>query len=200
MNTPNEAIKVKSVSEEKLIHSELVSLFLETSESGYVDLQVWSRVNELLQQLSTKNSRYLAYRLNSGNAAHSIPVMRFKQQLRSAIDVLTTQEDFEDLSHIVRRNFLSSSMTVQNTATSNPTQFNNQEVKISMEQRVNLVIKEIEDNLTDEQLKLVRPLIEEYKKKSTRNASEKLIGGILGLGKEIAIGVIANIISKQLGA
>ena len=91
MNTPNEAIKVKSVSEEKLIHSELVSLFLETSESGYVDLQVWSRVNELLQQLSTKNSRYLAYRLNSGNAAHSIPVMRFKQQLRSAIDVLTTQ-------------------------------------------------------------------------------------------------------------
>lgn len=200
MNTPNEAIKVKSVSEEKLIHSELVSLFLETSESGYVDLQVWSRVNELLQQLSTKNSRYLAYRLNSGNAAHSIPVMRFKQQLRSAIDVLTTQEDFEDLSHIVRRNFLSSSMTVQNTATSNPTQFNNQEVKISMEQRVNLVIKEIEDNLTDEQLKSVRPLIEEYKKKSTRNASEKLIGGILGLGKEIAIGVIANIISKQLGA
>ncbi|EKE13867.1 MAG: hypothetical protein ACD_12C00776G0002 [uncultured bacterium] len=200
MDTPNEAIKVQTVSEEKFIHSELVSLFLETSESGFVDFSVWSRVNELLQQLSTKNSRYLAYRLNSGNAAHSIPVMRFKQQLRSAIDVLAVQEKLEDLSHIIRRNFLSSSMTFQNMATSNPTQINNQEVKISMEQRVNLVIKEIEDNLSDEQLKSVRPLIEEYKKKPTKNASEKLVGGILGLGKDIAIGVIANIISKQLGA
>ncbi len=91
-------------------------------------------------------------------------------------------------------------MTFQNMATSNPTQINNQEVKISMEQRVNLVIKEIEDNLSDEQLKSVRPLIEEYKKKPTRNASEKLVGGILGLGKDIAIGIISNIISKQLGA
>ncbi len=199
MNIPNETTKAENVSEEKLIHSELVSLFLETSESGYVDLQVWSRVNELLQQLSSKNPRYQAYRLNSENAANSIPVMRFKQQLRSAIDVLATKEDFEELSLIVRRNFLSSSMTVQNTATSNPTQMNNQEVKISMEQRVNLVIKEIEDNLSDEQLKTVRPLIEEYKKKPTKNASEKMIGGILGLGKDIAIGVIANIISKQLG-
>lgn len=199
MNIPNEATKVQSVSEEKLIHSELVSLFLETSESGYVDLPVWSRVNELLQQLSLKNPQYLAYRLNSENMAHSIPVMRFKQQLRSAIDVLAAQEGIEDLSHIVRRNFLSSSMTVQNTATSNPTQINNQEVKISMEQRINLIIKEIEDNLPDEQLQSVRPLIEEYKKKPTRNASEKLIGGILGLGKDISIGVIANIISKQLG-
>lgn len=54
MNIPNEATKVQSISEEKLIHSELVSLFLETSESGYVDLPVWSRVNELLQQLSSK--------------------------------------------------------------------------------------------------------------------------------------------------
>ncbi len=79
MNTPNEATKVQTVSEEKFIHSELVSLFLETSESGFVDFSVWSRVNELLQQLSIKNSRYLAYKLNSGNAAHSIPVMRFKQ-------------------------------------------------------------------------------------------------------------------------
>lgn len=200
MNTPNEATKVQTVSEEKFIHSELVSLFLETSESGFVDFSVWSRVNELLQQLSIKNSRYLAYKLNSGNAAHSIPVMRFKQQLRSAIDVLAVQEKLEDLSHIIRRNFLSSSMTFQNMATSNPTQINNQEVKISMEQRVNLVIKEIEDNLSDEQLKSVRPLIEEYKKKPTRNASEKLVGGILGLGKDIAIGIISNIISKQLGA
>ncbi len=200
MNTPNEATKVQTVNEEKFIHSELVSLFLETSESGFVDFSVWSRVNELLQQLSIKNSRYLAYKLNSGNAAHSIPVMRFKQQLRSAIDVLAVQEKLEDLSHIIRRNFLSSSMTFQNMATSNPTQINNQEVKISMEQRVNLVIKEIEDNLSDEQLKSVRPLIEEYKKKPTRNASEKLVGGILGLGKDIAIGIISNIISKQLGA
>lgn len=199
MNIPNEATKVQSISEEKLIHSELVSLFLETSESGYVDLPVWSRVNELLQQLSSKNPRYQAYRLKSGNAADSIPVMRFKQQLRSAIDVLATQEGIEDLSDIIRRNFLTSNMTVQNTATSNHSQINNQEVKISIEQQVNLVIKEIENNLSDEQLKTVSPLIEEYRKKPTRNASEKLIGGILGLGKDIAIGIIANIISKQLG-
>lgn len=187
------------ISEEELIHSELVAVYLETSEEGYVDMSVWTRVNELLRQLSSKSPRYLSYLLNSENIGKTIPVMRFKQLLRSAIQVLSVQEKFEDLSEIVRRNHIKSGMTFQNTATANPTQTNHQEVKIDVALRVDLVVKEIEDNLTDEQLASLRPLMKEYKNKPTRNATERLISGILGLGKDVAIGILSNIVSRQLG-
>lgn len=189
----------QQVSEEENIYIELVAIYLETQDTGYVSESVWQRVNSLLKVLSIKNPRYNDYLLSTNNVAKSILLMTFKQKLRSAISVLGNEYGLEDLTDIVRRNRPEGSMNIQNSATSSPTQNVRQDTKVMIDQQVALVVKEIEQNLTDEQIKTVKPLIDEYKKKPTRNAAEKLLSGIFDLGKDIGVGIIANILSKQMG-
>lgn len=197
MGMTDEVTYIQKSSPEEVIYSQLVALYLDTEEKSYVSQRVWELANALLQRLAAKDPEYNAFLLVSDNAAQSIPGMTFKQQLRTAIAMLGTQEGLEDLSDIIRRNRQDGGMHV--SATANPTQTNHQEVKVTVEQRVEMVVKEIEDNLPDDQVAEIKPLLDDYKKKPTRSATENLLRGILGLGTDIAVGVIANIISKQLG-
>jgi len=189
----------QQVGEEEIIYKELVAIYLETAETSYVEKSVWERVNLLLERLSIKNPKYREYFLTCNNVAKSINVMTFKQKLRSAIEVLAIEHDFEELIYIIKRNREGGGMSINANASANPTQSVSQDVKIDIDQKVSLVVKEIEQNLKDEQIEVIKPLIEEYKKKPTRSATEKLLGGIFDLGKDIGVGIISNIISKQMG-
>lgn len=191
----------QNVGEQEIIYSELVCLFLETSQEGYVSKDVWGRVNNLLLKMSLINPRYSEYTLSAHNVAESIPVMTFKQKLRSAIGVMCSEFGLEELSDIIKRDRQAASMTFNNhnSAVASPVQSNYQNVNVSVQQRVEMIIKEVKDNLSDEDVEKIKNELEEYNKKPTRSATEKLLRGILGLGNDIAVGVIANIISKQLG-
>ena len=185
--------------DEDIIYSELVAIYLETPSDIYVSKEVWERVNSLLESLSKLNPRYSSFYLSSENAAHSIPSVTFKQKLRSAIAVMGSEFGLEDLTDIIKNNRQDNGLSVNNSAISNPIQNNTQNVETKIEQNLAFIVTEIEKNLTDDQIEAVKPLIDDYKKKPTRSATEKLIGGILGLGKDIAVGILSNIISKQVG-
>lgn len=189
----------QKTSNEEIIYRELTAIYLETQGEGYVSKLVWERVNALLRTLSSASPRYAEYYLVSENAAHSILAMTFRQKLRSAIAVMSAEYGLEDLTDIIRKNRQETGMNVHNNATSNPVQNVSQNVETSIEQKLFMVANEIERNLTDEQVESIKPLIEDYKKKPTRIATEKLVGGILGFGKDVAVGIISNIISKQIG-
>lgn len=186
--------------DKEIIYRELIAIFLETPENEYIHHDIWERVNSLLREIITEKPKYFAYLLTSENAGHSVHATAFKQKLRSAITVMGIEFNLEDLTDIIKKNRQESGMNVHNNATSNPIQNVSQNVEVSVEEKILIVTKEIENNLSDEQLEKIRTLIDSYKEKPTRNATEKLISGILDFGKDVAVGVISNIVSKQLGS
>lgn len=198
-------------SEEEKIYHELIGKYQGTlGETGNsMDNVMWESVNIVLQQLVEKgHSQYSRFMIKPTRLGPRdfVNFGAFRSQLMSALQRMSQDFDLADPSYLIYRNMPKSGPNINTSATASPTQHNaqsqtqNQEVTLTVEQRVKLVEQELEEKLTEDQLSEIKPVLEEYKTEPTKwSKASKLIKSVLGLSKDVAVGVISNIIAAQMG-
>ncbi|HUV71731.1 MAG TPA: hypothetical protein VMW25_01855 [Clostridia bacterium] len=202
-------------SEEEKIFRELIGLYQGTlNESGQCsDPFLWESVNKAMDLLIARN--YFQYEKFKMEPTHigSIQFIcypSFRSQLMSALQRMSQDFEFSDPSYLIHAHMPKSGTHINTSATASPTQQNSQsnfqnqnqrqESKLAVEQRVELVEQELNEKLTEEQLSKIRPILEAYKAEPVKwSKASKLIKAVLGLSKDVAVGVISNILSSQMG-
>lgn len=202
-------------SEEEKIYHELIGKYQGAlGETGTtMDNVMWESVNAVLKQLIDKGydqySRFIIEPTKLG-PRDFVNFGSFRSQLMSALQRMSQDFDLDDPSHLIYRNMPKSGQHINTNAIASPVQHNDQsnnqnqsqsqEVTLTVEQRVKLVEQELEEKLTEDQLKEVKPALDEYKTEPTKwSKASKLIKVVLNLSKDVAVGVISNILSSQLG-
>ncbi|MDP2649415.1 MAG: hypothetical protein Q8P10_01080 [bacterium] len=200
-------------SEEEKLYHELIGKYQGSlGESGTTTENVmWESVNAVLQELVNKGhahySRFMITPTKLG-PRDFVNFGSFRSQLMSALQRMSQDFDLADPSYLIYEHMPKSGAQISNHAVASPIQNINQsqnqqqsqEVELSIDQRISLIEQELEEKLTDEQLKTVRPVLDEFKAEPTKwSKASKLIGVLLGLSKDVAVGVISNILSSQIG-
>jgi len=204
--------KHTSSEEEKLYH-ELIGKYQGTlGETGNtMNNAMWESVNAVLRQLIDKGhgqySRFIIEPTKLGPRGF-VDFGSFRAQLMGALQRMSQDFDLADPNYLIYRNMPKSGPHINASAVSSPTQNNNQsnnqnqnqEMNLTITQKVELIERELEEKLTEEQLVRIKPILEEYKTEPTRwSKASKLISAVLDLSKDVAIGVVSNIISSQIG-
>jgi hypothetical protein len=200
-------------SEEEKLYHELIGKYQGSlGESGTTTENVmWESVNAVLQELINKGhahySRFIITPTKLG-PRDFVNFGSFRSQLMSALQRMSQDFGLADPSYLIYEHMPNTGAQISNHATASPIQNSNQsqnqqqsqEVALSIDQRISLIEQELEEKLTDEQLKTVRPSLDDFKAEPTKwSKASKLIGVLLGLSKDVAIGVISNIIATQIG-
>lgn len=200
-------------SEEEKLYHELIGKYQGTiGETGTTTEKVmWESVNAVLQQLVDKgHSHYSRFMIEPTKLGPSdfVNFGSFRSQLMSALQRMSQDFDLADPSYLIYEHMPKSNAQISNQAISSPIQSNNQsqtqqqsqEVELSIDQRISLIEQELEEKLTEEQLTEIKPTLEEFKAEPTKwSKASKLIKAVLGLSKDVAVGVISNIVATQIG-
>lgn len=200
-------------SEEEKIYHELIGKYQGAlGETGTTtDNVMWESVNTVLKQLIDKGhnqySRFIIQPTKLGPRDY-VNFGSFRAQLMSALQRMSQDFDFADPSYLIYKNMPKSGQHINASAVASPIQHNDQSnnqnqsqsqvVTLTVEQRVKLVEQELEEKLTEDQLNEVKPALEEYKTEPTKwSKASKLIKVVLSLSKDVAVGVISNILASQ---
>src|SRR4030042_2643763 len=202
--------------EEKLYHELIGKYQGALGETGTTtDNVMWESVNTVLQQLIDKGysqySRFIIKPTKLG-PRDLVDFGSFRAQLMSALQRMSQDFGFSDPSYLIYVYMPKSGTHINTSATSSQTQQNsqsntqnqrqdqNQTVELTIEQSIGLIEQELEAKLTEEQLAEIKPVMEEYKVEPTKwGKASKLIKAVLGLSKDVAVGVISNILASQTG-
>jgi hypothetical protein len=200
-------------SEEEKLYRELIGKYQGSlGETGTTTENViWESVNDVLQELINKGhahySRFIIKPTKLG-PRDFVNFGSFRTQLMSALQRMSQDFDLSDPSYLIYEHMPKTGAQISNQAIASPIQSSNQsqnqeqsqEVELSIDQRISLIEQELEEKLTEEQLNNIKPALDEFKAEPTKwSKASKLIGALLGLSKDVAVGVISNILASQIG-
>ncbi len=198
-------------SEEEKFYYELIGKYQGSlGEVGNtMDNAMWESVNDVLQQLIDKgHSQYSRFIIKPTKLGPRdfVNFGSFRAQLMSALQRMSQDFDLSDPNYLVYKDMPKSGPHVNASAVASPIQNSNQsqtqdqEVRLTIDQSVKLIEHELEEKLTEDQMAEIKPALEQYKAEPTKwSKSSKLIRAVLDLSKDVAIGVISNIVSSQIG-
>lgn len=198
-------------SEEEKTYHELIGLYQgNINETGQcTDSFLWESFNDAMDSLVARNhTHYGKFKISPTNmgSIRFIYYPSFRSQLMRALQRMSQDFELADPSYLIHAHLpktgthISNSQTQQNDQSNFQTQKQNQTVELNLEQRIELIEQELEEKLTEEQLTEIKPALEEFKAEPTKwSKASKLINAVLGLSKDVAVGVISNIIAAQIG-
>ncbi len=207
MYTPNET------TEEEKLYQELLGLYQACPDNSVAcfDASQWGHFNSSMDTLVTRgHSAYARFkitpRINGANISY-VNYDSFRMNMMSALRRMSQDFTLSDPNFFLYQYTPKGNTSIVNANTNeqhnSQVQHNEQKsyISLTIEQKIDRLDKEIAERLAPEQLAQIQPLLAEFKKAPTIWANgQKLIAGVLGFGKDIAVNVIASLISFYLTA
>lgn len=196
-------------SREERFYIELIATYrvsITDSKATSIDSVIWLRVNEIINHLGSTGKEYASFLIapQSHVTLTWITPATFQIKLMGLLEVMAKDYDFDEPNYLIYKYMPTNAPQFQNTNTANSNQSNHQEQHnkqvVSIEQTVTAVEKQLQEKLSEVQLAEIAPALAAYKEEPKKWSNvEKLIKGVLGFGKDIAVGVISSVITNQMG-
>ncbi|MEK7592104.1 MAG: hypothetical protein AAB508_01780 [Patescibacteria group bacterium] len=205
MYTPNE------ITEEEKLYHELLGLYQACPDNQVAcyDASQWEHFNGSMDTLVTRgHSDYARFkitpRINGANISY-VNYDSFRMNMMSALRRMSQDFTLSDPNFFLYQYTPKGNTSIVNANTNeqhnSQVQHNEQRsyISLTVEQKIKKLNKEIVERLSPEQINQIEPLLTQFKNEpAVWSNAQKLITGVLGFGKDIAVNVIANVISFHL--
>lgn len=161
---------------------------------NYVEGSTLNIVNKIVDELASKNPLYAGFRLNvrMGNSSYVLK-SEFLPLILGLASAVATEFGFEDPNVILNEGLPKNSPMIHNNLAQHQT------TSVKVEITANLMVKEIENNLTPKQLEQVKEELETFKSKPNAGTTRALISKLIDVGGDVAKTVLTAILMNKLG-
>lgn len=189
--------------EEEKVFGQLVGLYqgCATNEGQCQDSFMWNSVNSAMDKLVARgHAHYDEFKMEPNNygGRHIMNYGSIKAQLMSTLHRMSDDFDLADPAYEIFNHLPKTGQHISAFANSSPVQTNRQSAEMSVELSISTVIKEIEDNLSSDQVNALKAEIEALKEKPNNGTISQFINKLLDLGVSVSVPVLTALLKKQL--